>query len=306
MAGYGRDMTVTNLSGRDAVLAALTSDDLTVPPAPADEGPPSLAWLRAHVARFSEGPDHARRRGHAEAALAGTDPAHLRQAACRHTTGILATAGSTVDLMARVARTVPVRVLAEALGIADPAGTVPADVAVVARQYLTGPEQGESTGAADAAVGRLVGNVGEEGERAAAVVGLLVQSYEAAAGLIGNACLAALRGATTPRGADEAATVVAGMLRENPPVLGTRRLATVDAAVADVHIGAGEVVWVDLASAGMTFGTGHHGCPGADQARAIAAGVVDAIRGWRLVDETIGYVPSPNVRVPARLVITAG
>jgi cytochrome P450 len=284
------------LRGPDAVLAALTSADLTVPPASADTGPPSLGWLRAHVARFSSGPEHARRRGAATNALATVDLDALRDNAFRRTRDILA-AGAEVDLMAEVARTVPVTVLAEALGCT--AGV--ADVALVAGGYLTGPADGEPTDAVDAAVARLAAATGRgTGEDAAAVVGLLVQAYEATAGLIGNACLAALRNDHN----EPAERVVERTLREDPPTLATRRLATVDTVVEGVHIGAGEVVRIDLASAGRTLGGGPHACPGAPQARAITAGVVEAVRPGRLHDDTVTYVPSANLRVPARLMVS--
>jgi len=44
----------------------------------------TLAWLRAAVCRFAEGPDHARRRALVEQVLATLEPAALRVAARRH------------------------------------------------------------------------------------------------------------------------------------------------------------------------------------------------------------------------------
>jgi cytochrome P450 len=287
---------ITNLTGSDAVLTALSSADLTVPPAPADPGPPSLGWLRAHVARFSSGAEHGRRRGAALAALAALDTDALRGNAFRRTQVILATGGE-VELMAEVARTVPVATLSEALGVAAEVS----DVAAVARVYLTGPEDGEPTEAADAAVARLAAATGlGTGEDAAAVVGLLVQSYEATAGLIGNACLAALRTGQS----DTAERVIERTLHDDPPVLATRRVTTVDTAIGDVHIGAGALVRIDLASADRTFGAGPHACPGADEARAIAAGVVAAVRRCRLRDDPIEYLPAANLRIPARVAVS--
>ena len=95
-------------------------------------------------------------------------------------------------------------------------------------------------------------------------------------------------------------------LHEDPPTLATRRLATVDTTVDGVHIGAGELVRVDLASADLTFGAGPHACPGADQARAIAQGVVDAVAGAALAEDTVEYLPVRNLRVPARLRVRLG
>src|SRR5258705_6380677 len=134
------------LPGPDGVLAALNSVALPVPPAPADAGPPSLAWLRGRVARFSSGAEHERRRGAAVSALAAVDAAALRGNAFRRTQEILAT-WREVELMAEVARTVPVAVLAEALEV----NVEVSDVAAVALVYPAGPADGEATEAVDAA-----------------------------------------------------------------------------------------------------------------------------------------------------------
>jgi cytochrome P450 len=215
-------------------------------------------------------------------ALERADPDRLREVARRRTAELLDGA-TEVDLMA-VAYAVPAAALAEALGLADPGG----DVAVVARLYLTGPDDGESTVEEDAAVKRLVASAGGRAdEETAALVALLVQAYGATAALIGNAFLG---------GGDVARTV-----HEDPPTLATRRLATVDTTIGGVRIGAGEVVWVDLASADRTFGAGPHACPGAAQAVALAEGVLDAMKGATLAEEAVEYLPARNVKAPTRL-----
>jgi cytochrome P450 len=231
------------IDDHDTVRAALAHPDLTVPAVPPASGPPDLAWLRAHVARFSEGEGHDRRRGYATAALDRVDPAELHRHASELTRSLRAEQ-STVD----DSRTVPVTVLAAALGIdADPA-----DVAEVAQWYLTDSDSDSdsaaSTVAADAAVARLVQATGEsDDERAAALVGLLVQSYTATARLI-----------TQTRA-------------EQRVELETTRVATVD--VPELGLRAGDSVRLDLAAAGLLFGSGRHACPGAEHARAITAGV---------------------------------
>ncbi len=280
-AGYGRPVTI-HLPGH-LTLAALTSADLVPPPAPAADGPPSLAWLRAHVARFSSGTEHRRRRVVTEARLAAVDPEPLRERASSRARS-LRDAAATLDVMADVARVVPVLVLAEALGAES---VRVADVALVARWYLTGPPAGVDTTPVDAAVGRLATACpGEDDEEAAMAIGLLVQSYEATAGLIGNGFLAAVR-----EGEPEST------------VLGTTRVAAVDTELDGVHIGAGEPVRVDLSAPSQQFGAGAHACPGATQARAIAAGVVAALAGCRLADVPVAYRPGPNAHVPERLLV---
>jgi hypothetical protein len=182
--------------GRAAVRAALETPVPAVPPAAA-----GVLWLRAHVARFSTGPAHTRRRRLAEAELARIPPDELgRRAAGR---------GGQ-----------PVAVLAEALGIA----VDPTDVVAVAAAYQP---HTAVTPEADAAVERLVAaSGGTHDERTAARIGLLVQACDATAALV--------------RTARERKTSVADVLCDEPPVRFTRRGgALVDLASAGLPFGAG-------------------------------------------------------------------
>src|SRR6185369_17176568 len=108
----------------------MTSLSAPVPPVPADVTPGSIAWLRASVARFSNGADHVRRRALAVDALASVDANSLQHNAFSRTRRIVAGL-DVVDVMTQIARPVPVGVLAEALGLPD----VSADVAGVAAAY---------------------------------------------------------------------------------------------------------------------------------------------------------------------------
>ncbi|WIX81627.1 oxidoreductase [Amycolatopsis carbonis] len=120
--------------------------DAPVPPVAVDVG-----WLRAMVARFSSGEDHATRRKLVIEELANVEPRALREAAAaRPHQG-------------------PVATLAEVLGFE----VDPADVAKVAKAYQ--PHFSQST-EADEACQRLVEALGQPDERTAAKVGLLVQA----------------------------------------------------------------------------------------------------------------------------------
>jgi hypothetical protein len=253
-----------DISGRDNVLAALTSPDLAVtPPAPPAPTPSTLAWLRAGVPRFSRGPEHPARRGYAQDALDRVDPAALRATARR-----LAQQALAGDPSAAVAQEVPVRALADELGL--PAVSV-ADVAAVAKVYLGGAGDPAEILAADSAVARLLAAVGGgSDDRTAALVGVLVQSYQATATLITNA--ASLHSGLS------SAEVVATTLRVDPPTPPARRMATVDTRIGEVSVAAGETVLVAIGAAGYPFGAGPHACPGAAHATAIAEGVLDAVR----------------------------
>lgn len=137
----------------------LTDPNYRVPSPPyAADG---IAWLRASVARFSNGATHVRRRALAVTELANIDPDALRALAFRRGTG-------------------PVEVLAEALGLPV---TVAEDIAVIAKSYHP---HTTITPAADQAVDRLVRTIGARDERTANRIALLVQACDATAALVAN------------------------------------------------------------------------------------------------------------------------
>jgi cytochrome P450 len=200
----------------DEVRAILGDPEFLVPPAPAADGAVGVAWLRASVGRFANGEAHARRRALGAAALARIDCASLEREACARAGSLLETTGrKPFDLMARIARPATVEVLAEALGLS---GIAAADVALAARAY-PGAAFDKKT---DAAVERLVATCGgAHDEATAASIGLLVQACDATAGLAANALIALL---TSARSGSPAA-LVSAVLRDDPPVRTTRRIA---------------------------------------------------------------------------------
>ncbi|MGW5723900.1 hypothetical protein ACWEVP_47580 [Amycolatopsis sp. NPDC003865] len=175
----------------------MTSLSAPVPPVPVDVPPGSVAWLRASVSRFSNGPDHARRRGLAVSALAGVDPEVLRRKASE-------AAGDDFRLIV-------VGVLAGELGLPVVASDVVA-VAAVYHPHVT------PSAAAEAALGRLVAACGGTTELVAARICLLIQACEATAALISRA-VPLVRAGKPPEEA------VAEVLRGDPPVPHTRRRA---------------------------------------------------------------------------------
>jgi cytochrome P450 len=256
------------LTDPDAVRVALESDEYTMPPV--EPAYPGIAWLRAAVARFSDGPAHTRQRGYAVDLLAALDPDHLRTRAHDRAAATLAECGDPVDVMSAIARPVPVGVLANALGVHP--DLTPA-VAAAARSYQphTAPRTGPAE--ADAAVATLVAAFGGTAdEPTAARIGLLVQACDATAGLIVGAIRAgwgrALHAHTDTDGAGSERRVEA-VLRREPPVRRTRRMLD------------GREVHLDITT--LPFGAGRHACPGREHAIAIATGVLDALDGWQVV-----------------------
>jgi hypothetical protein len=174
----------------------MTSLVSPVPPVPTDVPPGSVAWLRASVARFSNGSDHARRRSLAVDLLTDVDPEVLQRKAFEKAGGD--------------SRLVVVGVLAGELGLP----VVASDVVAVAAAYH--PHVTPSA-EAEAALGRLVTACGgTTDELVAARIGLLIQACEATAGLIGNA-------APLVRAGKPPEEAVAEVLRADPPVPHTRR-----------------------------------------------------------------------------------
>ncbi len=276
----------------DQVRAILADPAFVVPPAPevpqAQAQPRTLAWLRAHVARFCDGDAHDRRRAIAERELASLDPARLRATASTRTrTELSKHSDAPFDAMP-LARSIPVAALAAELGLAgDAVDQATREVLAAASGYPNPDQAGPDADAAIAHLAEVIGPA-DDPEALANRIGLLMQTTDATAGLIGNALITAFA-------ADEEATadeVIARTLLDSPPVLRTRRLSP-----------AGDVVTLDIS--GCTFGAGRRPCPGADQATALAAGVLDVLLpGCEVADQQFAYLPSPNLRMPAELLLT--
>jgi cytochrome P450 len=285
----------------------------------------TISWLRAAASRFANGPDHARRRTLVVEQLQQLDPDELRSAADQRTQAVLGAAGRRgdhVDVMARIARRVPMAVMAAGLGIADPDRAAEAVIAI-AGCYLAGPNA-QTRPAADAATAQLVGMFGPVAKDViVARITLLVQGCDGTAGLIGTA-LHILQ---------DAAAVVAGWptdavlneaLRHSPPVRLSRRVARVPVDLGGCQVQAGDTVLCSVGAANrdpaafgrpadfdpgrrgrpsMTFGYGIRPCPGQAQALMLAAGVIDAVRlrcEFR-VGQEVSYEPSVALRIPRRL-----
>ncbi len=126
------------------------------------------------------------------------------------------------------------------------------------------------------------------------LVGLLSQTYEATAGLLGNCLVAMQRGAD----AGDAAALVAQVMRDDPPILNTRRFAAERCAVGGVTVEPGQAILVMLGAAQRGFGHGRHACPGQQLAQQIVAGCIESLDGRPLPRLTWTYRASVNARLP--------
>ncbi|ROM70564.1 cytochrome [Pseudomonas brassicacearum] len=157
------------------------------------------------------------------------------------------------------------------------------------------------------------------------LIGLLSQTYEATAGLIGNALLALVRDPALHCGlrADprQIGALLAEVQRLDPSVQNTRRFVAKPCELLGVRLPPGDVILVLLASANrdpqlnpqpdllllerperrsFSFGTGRHECPGQTLSLSIAHATLGAILARELpLDQlTWRYRPSLNGRIP--------
>ncbi|WP_335945711.1 cytochrome P450 [Pseudomonas sp. G166] len=170
-------------------------------------------------------------------------------------------------------------------------------------------------GFADADTNSLIANL----------IGLLSQTYEATAGLIGNALLALIRDPALPHTLRADPTQISPLLVEvqrlDPSVQNTRRFVIAPCEILGAMLNPGDAVLVLLASANrdpqlnpqpdvlllerpnrrsFSFGTGHHECPGQALALGIAHATLDILveRAPRLDRLAWRYRPSINARIP--------
>jgi cytochrome P450 len=318
------------LASRYADVQAILSDSRFGVPAVADDGAAvgTLSWLRASVSRFANGGEHEQRRAVVVGQLHLLDPQTLRRDCGERTRAELARAGRSgqrVDLMARIARQVPMATMAAMLGAADPELAAQAVVAIAAGYFGTTDAQIASE--AGAATVRLVSML-DPGDLAAAVacITLMVQACDATAGLIGGA-LHALQDTPSAGPGWSTGAVLSEVLRYSPPVKAIRRVACSPAAYGEQLIAAGDTVLssVDSANrdpavfesadvfdparhgpASLTFGYGIRPCPGQDQALMLAAGLIDAVRERCALrpGTPIDYLTAAPLRIPRHLEVT--
>ncbi|NML62435.1 cytochrome P450 [Massilia sp. RP-1-19] len=158
-------------------------------------------------------------------------------------------------------------------------------------------------------------------------IGLLSQTYDATAGLIGNSVVALLTQPGLEEIVRDRPSAIAELVREvsrfDPPVQNTRRFVVQPTSIAGIGLAAGDVVLLSLAAANrdpqanarpgelllerpdrrvFAFGHGPHACPGQALAASIAAAGIStllqtptAIRGRAV---SWSYRPSLNGRIP--------
>ena len=158
-------------------------------------------------------------------------------------------------------------------------------------------------------------------------IGLLAQSYEATAGLIGNTLVMLARHTNFIKQVRTEPQVLRGFIQEvarcDPPVHNTRRFVAEDDVVAGQVMQAGDMILLVLAAANrdpayithpahidplrsnphsFTFGVSTHACPGEQLAVAMTqAAVMQLLKldfAWDNLIKELTYRPSANMRIP--------
>jgi cytochrome P450 len=261
----------------DDVCAVLSDPRYEVGAAASTAPVGTISWLRASVSRFVNGDKHARRRAIAVRELQDLPPRALRGEAEQRALAVIdaAPAGGRLDVMASLARRVPMAVLAARLGIAD-AGRAAELVIIIAGGYFPGSDA-QAERAADRATAELAALLGAGGEEniaetdqelIAAKIALMVQGCDATAGLIGKAVYSALRlsadGSTADGSTADGSTadgkgqgtsewptdaILAEVLRHDPPGRVSRRVSREAAELDGCAIAAGSSVLLRVDSA---------------------------------------------------------
>jgi cytochrome P450 len=153
------------------------------------------------------------------------------------------------------------------------------------------------------------------------LIGLCSQTYEATAGLIGNALVALMRDPSLPRDPASMDGLMSEVQRFDPSVQNTRRFVAAPCEVDGVHLAPGDTILVLLASANrdsrlnddpdafildrpdrrsFTFGSGRHQCPGQGLALSIASATLSQVLGMNPALDGLSwqYRPSLNGRIP--------
>jgi cytochrome P450 len=279
-------------------------------PVPAAIAGPAGALFGALV-RMNEGPRHTGPKAALLRALAALEPQYVQACADRIAAPLAAGVGDAQTLNGYLFAA-PVRTVASMLGWQDERL---AQVEGWTREFVAclSPLSGAaaiaaSHDAADALLGALrelvhsqrkspllagvlAAPMADEHTLLANLAGLLSQTYEATAGLLGNCVAALLREPMADR-----STLAERVSGTDPAIHNTRRFAACDVDIGGAHVRAGEGILLVLAT-GDGFGHGRHACPGQALATTIVTRALLALPadlpalGWH-------YRPSVNARIP--------
>jgi len=316
-------------------------------PVPAAIAGTAAGEVFARLARMSDGACHHRRRAGVRGAMATLDLAAAEELSSRWTRASWA---EDEGWGAEAGFRLPLFVVASMLGVPDERlrelsqwtrdfvrcvapGADPASVAGGAEGAARLMELFADDEIASAPPLRALASglaaAGEADARtvAANAIGLLFQSHDATAGLLGNAIVALAENPEVDREMRARPELLPEFIREvlrhDPPVQNTRRFVAEDGVVAGQAVRAGDAVLLLLAAANRdpdanddphrfclhrplrrTFALGHgaHACPGGALAEAIVTGALRAMMEMEVEFARFAagrtYLPSINGRIP--------
>jgi cytochrome P450 len=265
----------------------------------------SAGAIFGQLARMNEGAAHAQSKLSIEQMLAALD---LVRVARRSTHFAALLDASDGDAMTRWIFDLPTYVVADLLGVGE--AELP-QVALLMADFvrclspLSTPEQlASASTAAQALMERFAPVMQAANVCPANRIGLLSQTHEATAGLIGNSIVALLRDpalqARLRADPSQAAALVHDVARDDPAVQNTRRFVAQATSIAGVDLQPGDTILLLLGAAGQCgFGHGRHACPGQELACTIATAALEYLlaRPHPLaLDWT--YKASANARLP--------
>jgi cytochrome P450 len=333
-----------------AVTEALGQPALLVRP-PAEPVPPGIVGTAAgdvfgRLVRMTDGPLQQRLKSIVAAALGRADLERTAALAAERTAYVLK--HSDASPLRELMFGVPAQVVAALCGLDEPvageASRIIGDFVACIPASAT-PQQQAAAAVAAARLRDLLGPALDEhgsgllGELVRAAVrddwtdtapllanglGLLSQTYDATAGLIGDTVVALARSlGPVPETPAQWRAFVREVARFDAPVQNTRRFAATALTVAGSRLAEGDAVLVVLAAANrdpaanpaadqfrtdreapamFTFGAAAHRCPGETIAVAIASAVVAELvaagRDAAAVPDTVTYLPLANARIP--------
>lgn len=333
--------------GAQAVAAVLESPHCRVRPT-AEKVPASIAGSRAgevfgHLVRMNDGARHETLKPALAACLEAFAPERVTAAARSCAAACSGTMGVGGNGLDGFQRAYPVQVVGRLIGLPDGPAAEAAALTGDFVRCLSPLSNAAEIERSKLAAARLLDLIARHGspmlvERLASLgvpqretalanlLGLMSQTYEATAGLIGNTLLALARDEDMRRRAagDDALLrrVVPEVARHDPPIHNTRRYVAEDCLLAGQALQAGDAILVVLAAANrdpavnprphafdparadaacFTFGRGAHACPGRDMAVTLAVIGLQALLAGPLDFDSLAaprYARSVNARIP--------
>lgn len=309
MLEFDPDLKLWVATRADDIRAVMDNLHCVVRPA-AEPVPTAIAGssagaIFAQLVRMNEGDAHTAPKAAIVQALAALDLAQVARRTTHFAAMLESADGAAIT---RWVFDLPTYVVADLLGIGE--ADLP-QVALLMADFvrclspLSTPQQlASASTAAHTLMARFAQSMQPASACPANRIGLLSQTHEATAGLIGNCIVALLRDPelqarlrSDPR---QAAALVRQVARDEPSVQNTRRFVAQTTTIAGTKLQAGDTILLRFGAAGECgFGHGRHACPGQELAYTIATAALEHLLSLpQPLALSWAYKPSANARLP--------